>query len=91
MNQDIIQGKWKQIKGEIRRVWGDITNDELEESKGNLTTISGLIQEKYGQKKAEVSSKLNYIFNQYGDRAKELKKDATQATENIKKDLKKHI
>lgn len=91
MNQDIVQGKWKQIKGEIRRVWGDITNDELEESKGNLTAISGLIQEKYGHKKEEVSGRLDNIFNQFGERAEEFKKDAVQMTENIKKDLKKHI
>jgi len=48
MNSDIFQGKWKQIRGEVRETWGDLTDDELEQINGNLDKLVGKLQEKYG-------------------------------------------
>ena len=90
MNQDLINGKWTEIKGEIRKMWGDVTGDELEQSKGNLTSIAGLIQQKYGHQKEEVSSKLDQIVARFGEKKEDIKKDVSQITENIKNDLKKN-
>ncbi len=89
MNSDIMQGKWKEFKGEVRKVWGDITGDELEQSKGNLTSISGLIQQKYGQKKEDVSLKLNNIMARFNNKTENVKQTAADTTENIKNDLKR--
>lgn len=94
MNQDVMQGKWKEIKGEIRKMWGNITGDELEQTKGDMTSISGLIQQRYGHKKDEVSEKLNGIVARYQDKfenAKEgLKTSTSDKAENLKKELKKN-
>lgn len=90
MNQDLMAGKWKEIKGEIRNVWGNITGDELEQSKGNLAAITGLIQQKYGHKKDEVSSKLAGILARFGTAAEDAKKTASEVTENVKNDLKRN-
>jgi uncharacterized protein YjbJ (UPF0337 family) len=78
MNNDIIKGKWNEIKGEIRTQWGKMTEDELETSSGNMTSIAGLIQQRYGAKKEEVQEKLNGIlekFSQKTDKIKENLKD----------------
>ncbi|MBL7543297.1 MAG: CsbD family protein [Bdellovibrionaceae bacterium] len=92
MNQDIMQGKWKEIKGEIRKVWGNITGDELEQTKGDLTSISGIIQQKYGQKKEEVSGKLDSIMGRfqadYQDKKEDFKQAAAKKTEQFKDELK---
>ena len=29
MNQDIIQGKWTQLKGSLKKQWGKLTDDDL--------------------------------------------------------------
>ncbi len=75
MNKDLMNGKWTEIKGEIRKMWGDVTGDELEQSKGNLTSISGLIQQKYGHKKEEVSAKLDGIMARFSDKTEDVKND----------------
>lgn len=89
MNRDVVNGKWNEIKGEIRKMWGDVTGDELEQSKGNLTSIAGLIQQRYGHKKEDVSLKLDQIVSRFDEKKEDLKRDVSQMTETIKNDLKK--
>jgi uncharacterized protein YjbJ (UPF0337 family) len=48
MNEDILQGKWKQLRGQIQQQWGKLTNDDLDQIKGTRTEFEGLLQERYG-------------------------------------------
>ena len=70
LNDDVMKGKWKEIKGSIQKAWGDLTDDDLEGSKGDMNKISGLIQQKYGMKKEEVSLKLNDLVSRFGQKDK---------------------
>lgn len=72
-NEDTIKGKWNEIKGEIRTQWGNMTEDELEKSSGNMTSIAGLIQQRYGAKKEEVQEKLNNILAKFSQKSDEVK------------------
>lgn len=78
MNQDVAQSNWKEIKSEIRRVWGNIAHDDLEKTNGNFLSISGLIQEKYGQKKEEVTEKLKEIIEHFGQSTEDIKRNIAQ-------------
>ena len=53
MNKEIMEGKWKQLKGEIQNKWGKLTNDDLDVIDGNSEKVSGMIQERYGKSKEE--------------------------------------
>lgn len=59
MNTDIVEGKWKQMKGSIQEKWGDITNDELDQVEGKREKLIGLVQEKYGKSKEEAKREVN--------------------------------
>ncbi len=48
MNQDIWEGKWKQMRGHAKEWWGKLTNDDLDRVKGKWDTLVGVLQEKYG-------------------------------------------
>jgi uncharacterized protein YjbJ (UPF0337 family) len=48
MNKDILQGKWKQIRGEAKSWWGKLTDDDLDRAAGEFDKLAGLLQEKYG-------------------------------------------
>lgn len=75
INEETMKGKWKEIKGEIRSKWGNLTEDELEKSKGNLTSITGLIQQRYGAKKEEVEGFLHKILAGFSTKSEEIKDD----------------
>ena len=48
MNDDILQGKWAQMKGKIKQQWGKLTDDDLARIGGKRDEIVGLMQERYG-------------------------------------------
>lgn len=55
MNNDIFEGKWKQMRGQAKAWWGKLTDDDLEKVGGKYDQLIGLLQEKYGytRQKAE--------------------------------------
>jgi uncharacterized protein YjbJ (UPF0337 family) len=48
MDWNIIEGKWKELKGLAREEWGKLTNDELEEVGGKRDRLVAKLQQKYG-------------------------------------------
>lgn len=58
MNNDIAQGNWKEIKGEFKEKYGEITNSEEKEAEGKLEKLVGAIQEKYGKAKEEIEKEI---------------------------------
>lgn len=59
LNKNIAEGKWTEIKGEILKMWGNLTSDELDQTKGDMTKVAGMIQTKYGETQEAVRNKLN--------------------------------
>ncbi len=56
---DQVKGSWTQARGEIRKKWGEFTDDEIEQMKGDRDIMSGMIQKKYGQTKEEVNTQID--------------------------------
>jgi len=48
MNEDVFEGMWKQMKGNVREWWGKLTDDDLERIGGNKDKLMGALQERYG-------------------------------------------
>ena len=76
MDKNVFQGAWTEFTGEIRKVWGKITGDELEATKGDMESISGLVQQKYGHTKDEVTAKLTELKDRYAEKAKDGLRDS---------------
>lgn len=62
MNQDIFKGKWKQLRGRAKQVWGDLSDDDLSRIDGSYDRLVGTLQEKYGYTKAEAQEKIDKEF-----------------------------
>ena len=59
VNEDILKGKWKQIKGEAQKTWGKLTDDDLDQIDGDREIFLGRLQEKYGVAREEAEDMLN--------------------------------
>ncbi len=54
MNKLKIKGSWNEVKGKLKRQYGDLTDDDLAFSEGKEDELLGRLQKKLGQTKDEV-------------------------------------
>jgi uncharacterized protein YjbJ (UPF0337 family) len=62
-NWDIIKGKWTQIKGELRKQWGQLTDDEWDQIAGDREKLIGKLQEHYGWSREEAERRAEEQFS----------------------------
>jgi uncharacterized protein YjbJ (UPF0337 family) len=89
MNQQALKGQWNQIKGKIREKWGQLTDDELGRTEGNIEQVIGLIQRKTGDTRAKVESFLDEaaergasMVNRISETAQEYAGNAAETVQN---------
>jgi uncharacterized protein YjbJ (UPF0337 family) len=63
MNNDQIAGKWKQMKGEAKILWGRLTDDDLDIAEGHKDKLAGLVQERYGKTREEAEREVSRFFD----------------------------
>lgn len=64
MNWDQIEGKWKEMTGNVKAKWGDLTDDEITEVNGDREALEGKIQVKYGKTKEEAKKEVDDFMNE---------------------------
>lgn len=47
-NWDQASAQWNQFKGNVKKQWGKLTNDQLDEIEGRRDRLVGKVQEVYG-------------------------------------------
>ena len=67
MNQDQFKGKWNQIKGEAKKKWARLTDDDLKYAEGSMDKLVGRIQERTGEEKEAIRKEVNRFLNEGHD------------------------
>ena len=60
--------KWPEIKVDIIKAWGKVSDSDLENTKGDFKEISSLLQKNYGETNSSYASKLSEIFKRFDDK-----------------------
>jgi len=71
MNKDVLEGKWKQIRGEAKAWWGKLTDDDLDRAAGKFDVLTGIIQEKYGHTREAAANEIDKRVTEYEAKLKE--------------------
>ncbi len=53
------EGRWDQFVGRVKRVWPEITGDDLMGIRGDFERVVDLIQERTGKDRTEIETRLN--------------------------------
>jgi uncharacterized protein YjbJ (UPF0337 family) len=53
------EGRWDQLKGKVKSLWGNITDDELTHVEGDYERLVGKLKEKTGKSREELEKMLN--------------------------------
>jgi uncharacterized protein YjbJ (UPF0337 family) len=65
MNKDILEGKWKQIRGEAKAWWGKLSDNDLDRAAGKFDVLVGVLQEKYGYTRQQAADEVNKRVTDY--------------------------
>jgi uncharacterized protein YjbJ (UPF0337 family) len=65
MNKDILEGQWKQIRGEAKAWWGKLTDNDLDRAAGKFDVLVGLLQEKYGYTRQQATDEVDRRVTNY--------------------------
>ena len=61
MNKDQISGQWEQLVGKAKRVWGELTDDDVMKAEGSADKLFGFIAERFGDTKEMIKEKIDKI------------------------------
>lgn len=53
------EGRWDQLKGKARQLWGDLTDDDFDRARGEYEELVGIIKERTGRTREEVEEALD--------------------------------
>jgi uncharacterized protein YjbJ (UPF0337 family) len=59
MGWDEIERSWNELRGEVKRQWSKLTDEDVELIKGKYTELLGLLQERYGHAKEQAEREIN--------------------------------
>ncbi len=59
MNTDVLKGKWTELKGNVRKQWGKLTDDDVDKIQGDSEILMGRIQERYGRTRDEAQREVD--------------------------------
>jgi uncharacterized protein YjbJ (UPF0337 family) len=67
--EDMLRGSWKELKGNVKKQWGKLTDDDMMEIDGNKDILVGKLQQRYGYSKVDAEKNYNeWLAMQRNDR-----------------------
>ena len=69
MNDDILKGQWRQVSGNVRKQFGKLTDDDMEQINGSSEQLLGKIQERYGYTKEQASREWDNFWSGFSGKA----------------------
>ncbi len=66
-NEKFLKGKWQDMKSDIQRTWGRLTDTEIDSTRGEIKAIGQLIEKKYGQSLDQVTTKLDELTKKFDE------------------------
>ena len=84
MNADQLEGKWKQVKGEVREKWGKLTDDDILVIGGRQDQLIGRVQERYGMAKEAATKEVAAFLKHLTDPGEDFKSSTTPPNNRAK-------
>jgi uncharacterized protein YjbJ (UPF0337 family) len=64
VNTQVLQGQWNQVRGQLKKKWGQLTDDDLKLTNGNIDQLVGKIQHKTGEAREAIEQFLDELTSQ---------------------------
>jgi uncharacterized protein YjbJ (UPF0337 family) len=58
-----FEGRWQNLRGRVKEAWGDLTDDELDQTEGKWDQVVGTVKRKTGQASDAIESRLKNLLD----------------------------
>lgn len=65
--QEILLGKWHELKGKVKQKWGNITDDDVTRVSGRVEELAGVLQQRYGYDKAQAEQEISRWLEEHDE------------------------
>jgi uncharacterized protein YjbJ (UPF0337 family) len=83
MNWTQIEGKWEQLKGDVKTKWAKLTDEDLKAIEGKLDNLVSKVVERYDVKKEQAHTQVS----EWADR---LEARASEIARSVEEQVKEH-
>jgi len=66
INAQELQGQWNKLRGQVKEKWGQLTDDDLQISGGNIDQLVGKIQSRTGEGREAIEKFLTDLTGKGG-------------------------
>ncbi len=57
--------KWPEIKGGLRNLWGQLSEDEIEEARENVYAVTEVVEDRYQESREEIRKKIDQLMKSF--------------------------
>jgi uncharacterized protein YjbJ (UPF0337 family) len=68
MNSNEIKGKFNELKGDFKKKWGELTDDDWKQIDGSKDKLLGILQQKYGRTKEQAQREMDDFWRDQENR-----------------------
>ncbi len=67
MNKSTFKGNWDQLKGQVKKTWGKLTDNQLEKIDGDFDRFVGAVETAYGYTSSQAANSVNEFLSKEND------------------------
>ena len=68
MNSNEVRGKFNELKGDFKKKWGELTDDDWKQVSGSKDKLLGILQQKYGRTKEQAQREIDDFWKEDKER-----------------------
>jgi len=53
------EGRWDQLVGKVKKLWGDVTDDDITKAEGEYDRLVGVLKERTGKSREQLEELLD--------------------------------
>jgi len=88
VNTQVLEGRWNQVRGQLKKNWAQLTEDDLKFTNGNIDQLVGRIQHRTGEAREAIESFLDEVTSQgssaVAQAAESVRQYADRATDQVR-------
>lgn len=65
MDINSFKGRWHELKGNVKKQWGRLTDNEIDQMEGDAERMIGSLQKTYGYTRDEARRQVNDFLNRH--------------------------